>query len=92
MTAAEYEHSHLFDPSSLAKFHLITGWHWRPMTRVSATYTGEATDKMAATTGLPRVGFGLLITEGIYTDTTFSQGNLYQPGLALPEPLPLERR
>ncbi|MFD5203699.1 hypothetical protein ACFWM7_26935, partial [Streptomyces sp. NPDC058375] len=26
-------------------------------------------------------GFGLLITEGTYTDTAFSQGYLHQPGM-----------
>lgn len=54
-----------------------------PMTRVSATPDGNATTEMAdyyAT--FARGGFGLIITEGIYTDTTHSQGYLNQPGLA----------
>ena len=54
-----------------------------PMTRVSATPDGDATAEMAdyyAT--FARGGFGLIITEGIYTDTAHSQGYLNQPGLA----------
>lgn len=53
-----------------------------PMTRVSATADGHATPAMADyyeafATG----GFGLLITEGIYTDRAFAQGYFHQPGL-----------
>ncbi|CAM3626915.1 NADH:flavin oxidoreductase [Mycobacterium frederiksbergense] len=54
-----------------------------PMTRVSATPDGDATTEMAdyyAT--FASGGFGLVITEGIYTDTAHSQGYLNQPGLA----------
>lgn len=57
-----------------------------PMTRVSATEGGHATDRMASYySRFARGGFGLLITEGIYTDTAHSQGYLFQPGLATPE-------
>lgn len=57
-----------------------------PMTRVSATEDGHATDRMASYySRFARGGFGLLITEGIYTDTAHSQGYLFQPGLATPE-------
>jgi 2,4-dienoyl-CoA reductase-like NADH-dependent reductase (Old Yellow Enzyme family) len=54
-----------------------------PMTRVSAAPDGAATSEMAdyyAT--FARGGFGIVITEGTYTDTTHSQGYLNQPGLA----------
>jgi 2,4-dienoyl-CoA reductase-like NADH-dependent reductase (Old Yellow Enzyme family) len=86
MTAAEHEHSPLFDPIKLGQVPLDNRVALAPMTRVSATYTGAATDAMAAYYGrFAHGGFGLLITEGIYTDTTSSQGNLFQPGLALPE-------
>ena len=86
MTSEQHEHSHLFDPIELGSVHLENRVALAPMTRVSATYTGEATDTMAAYyERFAQGGFGLLITEGVYTDTTFSQGNLYQPGLALPE-------
>lgn len=54
-----------------------------PMTRVSATPDGAATPEMADYyAAFARGGFGLVITEGIYPDTTHSQGYLNQPGLA----------
>ncbi|MEQ4519275.1 NADH:flavin oxidoreductase [Pseudarthrobacter sp. B907] len=57
-----------------------------PMTRVSATEDGHATDRMASYySRFARGGFGLLITEGIYTDTAHSQGYLFQPGIATAE-------
>lgn len=57
-----------------------------PMTRVSATEDGHATDKMASYyEAYARGGFGLLITEGIYPDTSYSQGYLFQPGIATKE-------
>ncbi|MFK3971374.1 NADH:flavin oxidoreductase [Pseudomonas sp. NPDC087358] len=53
-----------------------------PMTRVSATQTGVATDAMARYyERFAKGGFGLVITEGIYTDQRFSQGYPFQPGL-----------
>lgn len=57
-----------------------------PMTRVSATPDGAATSEMADYyADFARGGFGLLLTEGTYTDTTHSQGYLNQPGLATDE-------
>ncbi|MFP3579844.1 NADH:flavin oxidoreductase [Arthrobacter sp. SIMBA_036] len=54
-----------------------------PMTRISATEDGHATDRMASYyQRFARGGFGLLITEGIYPDTAHSQGYLHQPGIA----------
>ncbi|MGW0163480.1 NADH:flavin oxidoreductase [Mycobacterium sp. NPDC003323] len=54
-----------------------------PMTRVSATPDGNATGEMADYYAeFARGGFGMILTEGIYTDTTHSQGYLNQPGLA----------
>jgi 2,4-dienoyl-CoA reductase-like NADH-dependent reductase (Old Yellow Enzyme family) len=86
MPATEHEHSHLFAPVKLGQVPLANRVALAPMTRVSATYAGDATDAMAAYYERYAMGgFGLLITEGIYTDTSFSQGNLFQPGLALPE-------
>lgn len=53
-----------------------------PMTRVSATGAGTATAEMARYyERFARGGFGLLITEGIYTDRAFAQGYRHQPGL-----------
>ena len=54
-----------------------------PMTRVSATDGGCTTERMARYYGaFAEGGFGLVITEGIYTDKAYSQGYLNQPGLA----------
>lgn len=53
-----------------------------PMTRVSATQDGAATETMARYyERFARGGFGLLITEGIYTDQAHSQGYIHQPGI-----------
>jgi 2,4-dienoyl-CoA reductase-like NADH-dependent reductase (Old Yellow Enzyme family) len=54
-----------------------------PMSRVSAAADGTPTDEMTDYYAhFARGGFGLVITEGTYTDTTHSQGYLNQPGLA----------
>ncbi|GAA3928787.1 NADH:flavin oxidoreductase [Actinomadura viridis] len=53
-----------------------------PMTRVSAAPDGTPTPEMAEYyAGFADGGFGLVVTEGIYTDTVHSQGYLNQPGL-----------
>lgn len=57
-----------------------------PMTRVSATPQGEPTQAMHDYyLRFARGGFGLVITEGLYTDQAFSQGYLNQPGLSSDE-------
>lgn len=54
-----------------------------PMTRVSATPQGVPTPAMHDYyLRFARGGFGLVITEGLYTDQAFSQGYLSQPGLS----------
>jgi 2,4-dienoyl-CoA reductase-like NADH-dependent reductase (Old Yellow Enzyme family) len=54
-----------------------------PMTRTSATVGGLATDEMARYYArFARGGYSLVITEGAYTDLRYSQGYLYQPGIA----------
>ena len=54
-----------------------------PMTRVSATADGHATKQMVDYyEAFAAGGFGLVITEGIYTDKAHAQGYLFQPGLA----------
>ena len=53
-----------------------------PMTRVSATADGRATPQMADYyEAYAAGGFGLVITEGVYTDQAHAQGYLFQPGL-----------
>lgn len=54
-----------------------------PMTRVSATPDGDVGSEIAEYYAeFARGGFGLILTEGTYTDTDHSQGYLNQPGLA----------
>jgi 2,4-dienoyl-CoA reductase-like NADH-dependent reductase (Old Yellow Enzyme family) len=53
-----------------------------PMTRVSASPEGLAGATMTRYyERFARGGFGLVITEGIYTDRRYSQGYLNQPGI-----------
>ncbi|MFE7445717.1 tRNA-dihydrouridine synthase [Streptomyces chartreusis] len=53
-----------------------------PMTRVSAAPDGTPTAQMGAYYAeYARGGFGLIITEGTYTDDVYSQGYLNQPGI-----------
>jgi 2,4-dienoyl-CoA reductase-like NADH-dependent reductase (Old Yellow Enzyme family) len=54
-----------------------------PMTRISATEDGRATEDMVRYYArFAGGGFGLVITEGTYPDLTYSQGYLHQPGIA----------
>lgn len=53
-----------------------------PMTRITATEDGKATETMARYyERFALGGFGTVITEGIYTDQAFSQGYAHQPGM-----------
>ncbi|WP_284945008.1 NADH:flavin oxidoreductase [Acidisoma cladoniae] len=53
-----------------------------PMTRITATEDGRATETMTRYyERFARGGFGTVITEGIYTDQVFSQGYAHQPGM-----------
>lgn len=73
----------LFSPVRIGSTQLTNRIALAPMTRVSATEDGHATERMAAYyEAFARGGFGLLITEGIYPDTAYSQGYLFQPGIA----------
>ena len=54
-----------------------------PMTRITATENGHPTQTMFDYyLRFAEGGFGLVTTEGIYTDKAFSQGYRFQPGLA----------
>lgn len=73
----------LFTPFDLAGLRLANRTVVAPMTRVSATSKGHATSRMRDYyAAFAAGGFGLVITEGIYTDRAYSQGYLNQPGLA----------
>jgi 2,4-dienoyl-CoA reductase-like NADH-dependent reductase (Old Yellow Enzyme family) len=53
-----------------------------PMTRISASEYGTASETMARYyERFAKGGFGLVITEGIYTDQKFAQGYPFQPGI-----------
>ncbi|KAA9160537.1 NADH:flavin oxidoreductase [Amycolatopsis acidicola] len=56
-----------------------------PMSRVSAGAGGVPTPRLAEYyAGFARGGFGLVITEGVYTDQLYSQAYDGQPGLVTP--------
>ena len=53
-----------------------------PMTRITATEDGRATETMSRYyERFARGGFGTVTTEGIYTDQAFAQGYAQQPGM-----------
>jgi 2,4-dienoyl-CoA reductase-like NADH-dependent reductase (Old Yellow Enzyme family) len=73
----------LWSPLQIGSTQLPNRVALAPMTRISASETGLVTEKMVSYyEAFARGGFGLLITEGIYPDSAYSQGYLYQPGLA----------
>jgi 2,4-dienoyl-CoA reductase-like NADH-dependent reductase (Old Yellow Enzyme family) len=74
---------HLFSARSIGAVRLKNRIALAPMTRTSATADGRATKKMAQYyESFARGGFGLVITEGTYTDEARSQGYAHQPGIA----------
>lgn len=76
----------LWSPLQIGSTRLHSRVALAPMTRVSATEDGLVTEKMVSYyEAFARGGFALLITEGTYTDTAYSQGYLNQPGLATDE-------
>ncbi|SFN02530.1 2,4-dienoyl-CoA reductase [Chitinophaga sp. YR627] len=78
----------LFQPLALGKRNSRNRFALAPMTRRSATATGVPTDEMAAYyAAFAAGGFGVIITEGTYTDTLFSQTDAHQPGLVNEEQL-----
>ena len=73
----------LFTPWQLRGLALTNRLAVAPMTRISATPEGVPTEVMARYYArFARGGFGLIITEGIYTDQSYSQGYANQPGLS----------
>lgn len=53
-----------------------------PMMHINATSEGLATDQMASDyTSFAQGSFGLIITEGLYTDEQHSPGYIYQPSI-----------
>ncbi|WP_202867451.1 tRNA-dihydrouridine synthase [Kribbella pittospori] len=69
-------------PIGLGALELANRFAVAPMSRVSATPDGVPTDEMAEYyAAFADGGFGLVISEGTYTDPAYSQGYLNQPGL-----------
>lgn len=80
------DYNPLWSPIRIGSTELDNRVALAPMTRISATEDGHATERMASYyRTFARGGFGLLITEGIYPDTAHSQGYHYQPGIATEE-------
>jgi 2,4-dienoyl-CoA reductase-like NADH-dependent reductase (Old Yellow Enzyme family) len=72
----------LFTPARLGSLFLGNRLAVAPMTRVSAGAQGLVTHQMIDYyRGFAEGGFGLIITEGLYTDRVYSQGYQGQPGL-----------
>src|ERR1700761_3779165 len=72
----------LFSPVQIGNIRSENRLAVAPMSRVSASDDGRATDVMAKYyERYARGGFGLVITEGIYTDQAFSQAYHHQPGI-----------
>lgn len=76
----------LFTPGSIGKLALKNRLVVAPMTRVTASGEGIASDRMKAYyEDFARGGFGLVISEGIYIDQAWSQTYAFQAGLTSPE-------
>ncbi len=76
-------HSKLFSPWTINTANIPNRFVLAPMTRISATFDGSATERMAAYyERFAKGGFGLLISEGLYIDQAYSQGYQGQPGLS----------
>ncbi|GAB2633086.1 oxidoreductase [Kribbella swartbergensis] len=70
-------------PAVLGGLELANRFAVAPMSRVSATPDGVPTAEMADYYAeFAEGGFGLVITEGTYPDSSYSQGYLNQPGLS----------
>lgn len=76
----------LFTPASIGKLALKNRLVVAPMTRVTASEEGVASDRMKAYyEDFARGGFGLVISEGIYIDKEWSQTYAFQAGLTSTE-------
>lgn len=75
-----------FDGVIVANRRLKNRFVVAPMTRTSATQTGEVTTEMAEYyAAFAEGGFAAIITEGLFTDAVAAIGYPYQPGLATAE-------
>ncbi|SEJ00031.1 2,4-dienoyl-CoA reductase [Dyadobacter sp. SG02] len=73
----------IFDATEIRGRKLANRLVVAPMTRVSATAAGVPTQEMTDYyEAFAAGGFGMIITEGTYTDALFSKTNHHQPGIA----------
>ncbi|PKH26661.1 NADH:flavin oxidoreductase [Enterobacterales bacterium CwR94] len=78
--------SSLFMPGKIGNVLLKNRLVVAPMTRVTASEDGIASDRMKTYyEDFARGGFALVISEGIYIDTAYSQTYAFQSGLTCPE-------
>lgn len=83
MTASDDRYASLLAPWERNRIAVGNRLAVAPMTRISATADGTPTETMRRYyERFAHGGFGLVITEGIYTDQAYSQGYLFQPGLS----------
>jgi len=83
MRAIEIDTSALFAPIVINGRTVQNRLAVAPMTRISATEDGRASETMADYyERFALGGFGAVSTEGIYTDQAFSQGYANQPGMS----------
>ncbi|MET4083947.1 2,4-dienoyl-CoA reductase-like NADH-dependent reductase (Old Yellow Enzyme family) [Pedobacter sp. UYP30] len=76
----------IFKKAKIWQRELINRTVLAPMSRVSATTDGMATYEMSKYyTAFATGGFGIIITEGIYTDASSSKSYDRQPGLINPD-------
>ena len=79
----EDAHAALYEPLRVGTLTLSNRFAVAPMTRVSAIADGRASRSMVDYyAAFAAGGFGLVITEGVYTDKAHAQGYRFQPGLA----------
>ena len=80
---SDTKHPTLFSEVRIDSLTLANRAAVAPMTRTSAAEEGIVTDQMVTYyQRYARGGFGLVITEGTFTDTAYSQGYYRQPGIA----------
>ncbi|RUO26013.1 NADH:flavin oxidoreductase [Aliidiomarina minuta] len=74
--------SEVFSAAKLGSLELSNRLVVAPMTRISAEHEGEPTDLMEDYYArFAEGGFGLVISEGVYSDRKASQAYQYQPGI-----------
>lgn len=72
----------LLTPLHIGQQRLNNKFSVAPLTRISASEEGHASQRQAEYyERFAKGGFGLITTEGIYTDQKFSQGYRFQPGI-----------